>query len=369
MRRIIKNDLIITDLLEHSTTDNVSLEMSGESDREENAVEDEEDSNSEQAEETMRKTGKQLKKPGRKAKWTQTMLNDIVDIILGNEYYKRKLIFSNVKTQKNGEIYAAILDELKVRCKGRNENVLFSIPQVRSKFKKLISECKHVALTIRTATGIKRFQEGKGYSAWFNKLFEVVKTRDSCSPELAVEPSSTSLKAKNVENTETTESEGTVDEHKDSPVRDFVPVKSAPRKKQKKEDPLVEAIGLMRTAIENDPTKELMKFIQSDIEKSREHELKLFQMLLGQSNPNPQPHFGNHHRDYVVPSVVNPGPSIPRYHFAPQGDDASWDGNPNSFRPVPPVAPSPSFSSASSHTRSSPQSWREGNESHHYLSI
>ena len=43
MRRIIKNDLIITDLLEHSTTDNVSLEMSGESDREGNAVEDEED--------------------------------------------------------------------------------------------------------------------------------------------------------------------------------------------------------------------------------------------------------------------------------------------------------------------------------------
>ena len=142
--------------------------MSNESDREENEngdEEDEEDSSSEQAEERMRKDGKRTKKAGRKAKWNQTVLNDAVDIIIGSDYYKTKLIFTNVKTQKNGQIYAAILDQLKVRCKARNENIQFNVPQLRSKFKKLISECKRVALTIKTASGIKRFQEERGYGA------------------------------------------------------------------------------------------------------------------------------------------------------------------------------------------------------------
>ena len=76
-----------------------------------------------------------------------------------------------------------------------------------------------------------------------------MKTRDSCSPELAIQPS-----ASKEENNQMTENEGIVDEHKNSSVGEFVPVKSVPKKRQKKEDPLVEAIHLMRTAIENDPT-------------------------------------------------------------------------------------------------------------------
>lgn len=344
--------------------------MSNESDREENEngdEEDEEDSSSEQAEERMRKDVKRTKKAGRKAKWTQTVLIDAVDIIIGSDYYKTKLIFTNVKTQKNGQIYAAILDQLKVRCKARNENIQFTVPQLRSKFKKLISKCKRVALTIKTASGIKRFQEERGYGAWFNQLFEVVRTRDSCSPELAIEPSASKEK-----NNQMTENEGIVDEHKNSSVGEFVPVKLVPTKRQKKEDPLVEAIHLMRTAIENDPTKELIKFLKSDLEKSREHELKLYQMLLTHSNPSPQSQYANHHGDYVASSVVNQGPSVSSHQFAPQCDYvyASWDGNHNSFHPIPSsVAPSPSLSSNSSHTRSSLRSLREGSESSFYHSL
>ena len=46
-----------------------------------------------------------------------------------------------------------------------------------------------VALTIKTASGIRKFQDDKGYGALFNQLFALVHTRDSCQPELAVEPS------------------------------------------------------------------------------------------------------------------------------------------------------------------------------------
>lgn len=75
-------------------------------------------------------------------------------------------------------------------------------------------------------------------------------------------------------------------------------------------------------------------------------------MLPGQFNPSPQPQHGNHYQ-YYDPSVVKPGPSIPKYRFAPQGDNASWDGNPNSLRTISSVAPSSSFSSDSSHGRES----------------
>ena len=49
--------------------------------------------------------------------------------------------------------------------------------------------CKKVALTTQTATGIKRFVEDKGFSKWFDLLFPLIKSRDSCQPDRAIEPS------------------------------------------------------------------------------------------------------------------------------------------------------------------------------------
>lgn len=60
---------------------------------------------------------------------------------------------------------------------------------MRTKFKWCVSVCKKVALTIQTATGIKRFIEEKGYGKWFDGLFPLIKSRDSCQPEQAIEPS------------------------------------------------------------------------------------------------------------------------------------------------------------------------------------
>ena len=249
------------------------------------------------------------------------------------------------------------------------KNVSFTVPQLKSKFKKLVAECKRVTLTTKTSTGVKRFQDDKGYSNWFNQLFEVIKTRDSCRPELAVEPS-----ASREEVTQSTEDDGNSEASQDFVGKHFVPVKSAPTKKLKKEDPLVESIHLMRSAIENDPTKQLIQFLKSDIEKSREHEVKLFQLLLTHSNPNPQTQYGlaSHHQGgYVSPSGINQGLSMPASNFAPQSDYTLWEGNHRSFQPisVPPMAPSPSLSTDSSNPRGSPISLREGNASPFYHSM
>ena len=82
------------------------------------------------------------------------------------------------------------MQALKSRASARGENLAFNINQVRTKFKKCVSICKQAALTIKTSTGIKRFQEERELGEWFNQLFPVVRTRDSCQPEHAVEPSS-----------------------------------------------------------------------------------------------------------------------------------------------------------------------------------
>ena len=37
---------------------------------------------------------------------------------------------------------------------------------------------------------------------------------------------------------------------------------------------------LIQAAVKNDPTKEMIRFVREEMEKSREHELKLFQLML-----------------------------------------------------------------------------------------
>jgi len=55
------------------------------------------------------------------------------------------------------------------------------------------------ALTIKTATGINRFQEEKNYGPWFPILFALVETRGSCQPERAMESSCASSEDVNKE--------------------------------------------------------------------------------------------------------------------------------------------------------------------------
>ena len=224
---------------------------------------------------------KARKNAGRKSPWSQHQLDDFVDIIVGNEDYKKKLIFRNTKFQRNGELYGKIKLELEERCVARGENVSFSVDQLRSKFKKCVGECKRVALTIKTATGIKRFLDDKGYGTWFDKLFAIVKSRDSCQPDQALEPSTLEF----VQN-EGESSSGTdkilETESEDKPGKLFVPRKE--HKRSRKDDPVCEAIKLMRSVVENDPTKEVINFLKEDIQKAREHELKLFQMMFSHGN-------------------------------------------------------------------------------------
>ncbi len=103
-----------------------------------------------------------------------------VDVICSSEYFKKGLIFTNTKNSKDGEIYEQVLKQVKERYVSQGLEFPFAVSQIRNKFKKCISECKKIALTVKTASGIKRIQDEKNFGSWFTQLYELVKTRDSC---------------------------------------------------------------------------------------------------------------------------------------------------------------------------------------------
>ena len=213
---------------------------------------------------------KQVKKrPGRKSRWCPKSLDDFIDIIVNNDLYKKKLIFVNTKNQSNGIIYEKVLQELKQRASSRGDKFTFKVPQLRTKFKKCVSICKQAALTQKTATGIKRFQEEEGLGKWFAALYEVVKTRDSCQPDQALEPSSS-------------EKSFNDDADNQDAAELFVPVKKIRKRvtaKDKLDTTTTEVLNLVREAVSTDPTRDLLNFMREEMDKSRQHELQLFQML------------------------------------------------------------------------------------------
>ena len=219
-----------------------------------------------------RKDIKDKKKPGRKPRWCPKALDDFIDIVVTNESYKKKLILTNSKNQHNGLIYKKIFEELKARASNRDDVFSFCVPQLRSKFKKCVSFCKQAALPQKTVTGIKRFQEDCGFGKWFKDLFEVVKTRDSCQPERALEPSSSTNSERSFTSTDG------LGEEKDH----FVPIRNAKKRqstKEKLDATTIEVMKLVKEAVDNDPTKEMITFMKEEMEKSRQHELKLFQLM------------------------------------------------------------------------------------------
>ena len=100
------------------------------------------------------------KKAGRSS-WKEEEIADMVDIVCNSEYYKKKIIFTNSKNSKNNDVYSKLQKDLQERLSARGQEFQFAVAQVRNKLKQLISECKKAALTVKTATGIDRFQEQK----------------------------------------------------------------------------------------------------------------------------------------------------------------------------------------------------------------
>ena len=77
-------------------------------------------------------------------------MDDLVDIILENEKYKEKLLLTNVKKVKNTQYYTKVVEEMKDRCKERDEEYIFNVPQTRQKFKRCVNVYRNAVMTVKT---------------------------------------------------------------------------------------------------------------------------------------------------------------------------------------------------------------------------
>ena len=218
-------------------------------------------------------------KVGRKGQWSMSATDDLVDIIVNDHYSKNKLIFQNTKTQQNSVIYEKVLKELKRRCDARGDakGIQFTVAQARTKFKKCVSDCKNAALTIKTATGIKRFQDQKGYGAWFSQLFALIKTRDSCQPERAIEPSANSATSSKGQTSTESEENGPVSSMRSNKRN---------KKKDSNSEAMSQMVEIMKEMVEKDPMEDFLQLLKDEMKANREHEMRLYELMFNTIQPN-----------------------------------------------------------------------------------
>ena len=119
-------------------------------------------------------------------------------------------------------------------------------------------------------------------------LFSLVKTRDSCQPERAVEPS-TGGSSEDVDGQSSASPASSLEESEQSTVKAssddkklFAPVKNRGKTRKNGSSGAVEC---MENLLERDSTKELLKFYKKENEKARRHELQLMQMIMSVQQP------------------------------------------------------------------------------------
>ena len=253
--------------------------------------------------ETILPVKKDKGKSGPKAIWSTELLNELVDIVANNDSYKRKLIFTNMPKASNAEVYRKIVKDMNSRCQERGESFTFTLYQTRNKFKKLMSICKSALLTMKTASGIKRFQDDKQFGSWFNILTQIMKSRLSCQPGQGIEPGTyltnisdqTGLADDDIfssaSSSPSTSSDGGNSSNSSSPKpgRMYVPIKSKKEPKKSSNNEFVnEILAQMKAVIdyEQNSIAQLTSFFKEENERARQHELELFKVMFQQGSAN-----------------------------------------------------------------------------------
>ena len=146
------------------------------------------------------------------------------------------------------------------------------------------NSCREAALKIKKSSGIKRFQEEKQFGSWFNKLFAVVKSMDSCQPEQLLEPDCadddlTSDKTRPDHNDEagSSSSPETVLNKK---RKLFVPIHETNKKaKKRNSENIEESLKSINEALCNDPTRELLEFLKEDSQRQEQRDDRFMNLM------------------------------------------------------------------------------------------
>lgn len=119
---------------------------------------------------------------------------------------------------------------------------------------------------IKIVIGIKRFIEEKFYGVWFNDLFLIVKICDVCRFELVIELLSLGVSVLDLEI-------GDILSFFVVGIKEKIEILKFLKKR--KDDFVVEVIGLIKNVIENDLMKDMIFYLREEVEKVCEYEFKI----------------------------------------------------------------------------------------------
>ena len=202
---------------------------------------------------------------------------------------------------------------------------------MRNKLEKLVSERNKANMVFKTATGISNYKDQKDFSSWFDMLFPLIKSRESCQPEQAIEPSagpSTSDKESEI-NVFDDESETETSMKSDEKLFVPKPTKKNKRGENNLVEKTVEVLESVKSRVQNQQTSSFLEFMEKENARARAHELEMLKLLMPPSQTQVQGNF----EEASASSV--PQPWQPYGHVG----ISSHFGNylPNSQQPVNPI--------------------------------
>ena len=102
---------------------------------------------------------------------------------MSDEYLTKKLI-KEVTNAATTNVYKIVVERLAAR------GITYDVDQVRAKFKSCLQIVNRAIKTVKTSTGLARFQDEKGYSRWFEMLIPILTEKIENKAGLNVEPDS-----------------------------------------------------------------------------------------------------------------------------------------------------------------------------------
>ena len=217
---------------------------------------------------------------------------------------------ANVKNVKNSQYYVQVIQELKERCNERNEDFCFDVTQTRQKFKRCVTLCRNAVMKVKTASGIKRFQEDKELGNWFGKLLPLISSMENCQPQQSIEPGQSQMdspvendaevddeKSDEEENPVTPDSSDSLastpsggSSSKSKKRKSHVPIPTVRKKSLKTETILgeiKEIVQSLKTLSSENLPKDILEFLKEESRRQSERDNAFFQLMTNYLQPNP----------------------------------------------------------------------------------
>eukprot|EP00794_Sanderia_malayensis_P014834 gene14834-16373_t len=193
-----------------------------------------------------------------KACWTPRMLADVVDVVVNNESFKKKLIFTNTSNATKSRAYEGIIKEVNDRSTKRGESFGFSTTQ---------RESCDPGQSIEPCTEMT-----EGGTLLDNSVIPESSSRENGPGKSSRDDGQGSSREDEKSN------------EKEKREKLFIRKKQAHKRSRAIEELKTVVVSAMERI---DKTDNLIQYFQQENERARQHDLQLFKMLTAANTPQP----------------------------------------------------------------------------------